>query len=362
MNQPRNASSQSTSEQGGLSRRAFLAGAGSAAAYVALSSAPGIGLSPAAAGSHLHELGVDGEARGLAASADRVVAVGRDSKGNPAIWTADSVEGDFEAASLGDAFSGAELHGIHQARGTYLALGAVTVSETVRFEPGSDVGGEETYEFSRSRRVPALWRSSDASSWERQLLEAETDGNGILTAAADDGRRIVAVGSRLDDDSVEGVGALVVHSSDGRVWQEGSVTAGDDALAEGGLTDVVAHEGTWAAVGSHLEGGVVLSSDDGRAWSVWDAPDSEIGQVPLQGLVAAEGSLVAAGAAIDDPKAVLFTSDDGGRSWGTDKAQLRALNRRHASVNGLEVAEGDDSLLAIGGAQSGEPAIERGEL
>jgi hypothetical protein len=351
-----------SSKETGLSRRGFLAGATTAAAYVALTGGTGIGQAFASAGGNGRSWAIDGHglARGLAVGADRLVAVGSDRDHEPAVWTAQDPDSEWESVRLDDAFAGAELGGVHHKGGEFIILGAVTVHESIEFDPdpGNTTGGEETYEFAHPRRIPTVWRSTDGRTWTRRLLDEGIGGNATLAAAADDGTRLVAVGSRLDADSAECVGALVLYTDDGRTWHEGSFSNGDGALDEGGLTGVVAHAGTWAAVGGHIEGGTVWSSPDGASWSVWDSAADALEETPLQSIVAVGETLVAAGAGIADSRPTQFTSRDEGRDWRPGGSGLRDLNKPGAILNGLEASDGDSSLFAVG-AKAGKPTIER---
>jgi hypothetical protein len=169
---------------------------------------------------------------------------------------------------------------------------------------------------------------------------------------------LVAVGSTLDADGVQGSGALVLTSSDhGRTWRRGEVARADATLAEGSLTGVTRAGDRWLATSSDIEGGAVWTSDDGLRWSSIPATAKQFRGMTLQGIGVWRGHVVVAATALTTHTPRYFVSDDGCRSWRRLRPGPQALTGGDVTVNDLTVVP--DGLMVVG-THRGVPVIEGG--
>lgn len=193
-----------------------------------------------------------------------------------------------------------------------------TATDTVAAGPQGFVTGGTTYtnhkddESGESRAT--MWYSDDGMDWSPVYVEPDGGQDSQVSdmIAVDDG--FVAVGTAHE-------GPAIWTSSDGQSWQRDDVTAGIDGLRFSGLTSIVQQDGEIAAIGLALTSGstdeavpAILVSRDGETWQgqamgLWN---DGARQIPVS-LIARNGALVGflVDEAGEDYRVVEYSSDDG---------------------------------------------------
>jgi hypothetical protein len=190
------------------------------------------------------------------------------------------------------------------------------------------------------------------------MLDGVDESHAQLISVSCNSNRLVAVGSTLDTDGVQGDAALVLASDDhGRTWHRGEIATADAELAEGSLTGVVTAGGRCFATSSDMEGGALWASDDGLHWSSVASSARRFRGITLQGIGVRDGRFFIAGTTIADHTPRYFTSGDGCRTWHRLRPGPRALTGGDVTVNDLTAATNG---VVVVGTHSGVPVIEAG--
>src|SRR5690606_22550231 len=165
---------------------------------------------------------------------------------------------------------------------------------------------------------------------------------------------LVAVGSTLDADGVQGDGGLVLVSEDhGRSWRRCELPA-QSALSEGSFTGITRTRGRWFATSTDIEGGAVWSSDDGRRWWPIGASARRFRGFSLQGIGARGGDVFVVATSLRDHRSHLFASTDRCRTWQDVRRRRLTLDGPDATVNDLSVLADD---VVVVGTRQGAPLI-----
>ena len=178
--------------------------------------------------------------------------------------------------------------------------------------PGWLVGGWEEG-AADSGVQPAIWTSSDGSTWSEAQVADVADGpltGGAVGGIATFGSRTVAVGWVKP---ASGRRAETWTSTDGVSW---TPAPDSPAFADGLMSAVAAGANEIVAVGTDGQGAAVWDSSDG---TVWDkvAPGPGFAGARMTAITASDGDFVAVGS--DDKGAAAWTSTDG-KTWTQDPA------------------------------------------
>lgn len=217
---------------------------------------------------------------GVAASADRVVAVGSGDAGGGAAWT-----------WAGDGWRSADVRRARRAA----RLDAVAIAGATGVAFGGDGSGPSRMWTARD----GGWRAADAE-------EAGIDGR--VNAVTVAGNRWIAVGDRVDPEGGESYEGMVWVSDDGEAFQPVATAL---ELDEGTLSDVAAADGTIVVTGFDVRGGRVWASDDDLRLS---PAEGAFAAATVEGVAATDDGFVALGRGLGDQRPRTWISSDG-RAW-----------------------------------------------
>lgn len=285
-----------------------------------------------------------------------VVVVGATDDGDPVSWSSDDGvtwrEHHLAQPSPGEA----EVWGVAAYGDRFVAVGSLLQLQTVPVVTDQALGGaQDDRTFVGTRRVPTVWWTSDRANWTAHMITSAGADHAQLISVACTGDRLVAVGSTLDDDGAQGVGGLVLTSTDGTTWRRGEVAGG--AFPEGSFTGVAFAGDTWFATSTDMDGGTIWSSADGQRWAALPVSRRRFHGMSLQGIGVRDREIIVAGTGLADHRQRYFASGDGGHSWRTSRPGLRGLDRGNTTLNDLTVMAGD---VVVVGTRDGHAVIEGG--
>jgi hypothetical protein len=217
-----------------------------------------------------------------------------------------------------------------------LAVTIAAVPCTGSFVAGGRVG-----------RAPAVWTSSDATSWQRQKVP--TLGNGAewerITTVLPTPDGFIAggsVGPELGDRR-----ARFWSSADGATWVP---TPDDPAFAGAEVADILAIDNRFVALGKlgtgqRWSGSIAWISDDGRTWRRIDSPELAMG-IASALAPAPGGGLVAVGSDLDEREALVWRSMDGTSWMPSPREDSRLYHGEKIRMTDVTAVRG--GLLAVG--------------
>jgi hypothetical protein len=303
-------------------------------------------------------LGDSGQPRSVCKGRNGVMVVGAAASGGPISWMN---QGDvhwqqrvLETPAAGDP----EVWGVAAHGDEFVAVGSIRQTDVhaVTAEGvASDEGPQVT--FRSSRRRPAVWWTQDSVEWGGQVLDVD-EPHAQLISVSCHSDLLVAVGSTLDADGVQGDGAFILTSADeGVTWRRAEIASRDASLAEGSFTAVIAIDGMWFATSTDIEGGAVWTSPDGLRWSPLAGSAKQFRGITLQGLGADGDRFFLAGTGLTDHRPRYYVSTDRCRTWRRLRPGPTLLTGEDATVDDLTVMS--DEVVVVG-TQHGEPVIEGG--
>ncbi|HSK98118.1 MAG TPA: sialidase family protein [Euzebyales bacterium] len=310
-------------------------------------------------GADVTRLAGGGQPRSVCMGHGRMLVVGIGDDGEPVSWT--RARGTRWSAHTLDRPAPGEpdVWGVATHRRRFVAVGSMLQRQVRDIVADRSVPGDQaTVTFTAGRRVPTVWWTSDGVSWSGRMLDGVDEPHAQLISISCNSERLVAVGSTLDADGVQGDAALVLVSDDhGRTWRRGEIATADTSLAEGSLTGVVTSRGRWFATSSDMDGGALWASDDGLRWSSVASSARQFRGITLQGIGVRRGRFYVAGTTLADHRPRYFTSHDGGRSWHRLRPGPRTLTGDDVTVSDLTAATNG---VVVVGTHGGKPVIEGG--
>jgi hypothetical protein len=169
---------------------------------------------------------------------------------------------------------------------------------------------EETHGIQWESRpgTQALWESDDGLEWTSLPLDEGWDQARISGLAADGpGGGLLAVGlvgGSLENGTLEGQVPAIWRSSDGTAWQRLTGPTFEFVEGDPGATRVVSTAARWLVVASRTPGsplGIAAGSEDGTAWWPADAIAVDDDGYVLNEIVSTGDQLVALGAGVETP-------------------------------------------------------------
>jgi hypothetical protein len=309
---------------------------------------------------HRARLSPAGQPRAVCKGVAGVLVVGIGDDAEPVSWLTQDGNRWVEHHLQSPAGGTPDVWGVAAHDGRFVAVGSITERDAA---PAGTfpMSGEDNDHVTHAtvRRVPTVWWTTDCTAWSGTVLGAVVDAHAQLVAVACDGRRLVAVGSLLDDDGVQGVGGVVLTSTDGYRWRTAAMPDGREVFAEGSFTAVAHVDDGWVAASSDMDGGAVWWSGDGGVWTVVPGSRQAFRGVTLQGIGARGRRWYAAGTSLIDAQPSFHVSRDGGRSWTPAPLDVQLVSGPDALVHDLSVISGD---IVVVGTHAGAPVIEGGEL
>jgi hypothetical protein len=197
-------------------------------------------------------------------------------------------------------------------------------------------------------REAAAWRSADGLAWQRSPTSASLSGPQpleLLSVSATAGG-YVAVG--YEGPSVGSARPAFWSSSDGIRWERarapnGAPVGRAEAVAAAG--DVIVAVGT-AGTTEHPTGGLAWTSRDGRSWApVEDGRPFESGKP--HGVSPAADGFIAVGANLDNKKAIVWRSQDDGRTWAR-VPDAPSLDNYGLAIEMRDVTLAGSTYIAVG--------------
>jgi hypothetical protein len=324
---------------------------------------PGKGAAPSARGRDVGfesmRLSGDGQPRSVCKGRQGVVVVGADDQGRPISWMN---EGDvqwhrrtLERPAAGEP----EVWGVAAHGDQFVAVGSMLQHDAMTVTADGGMEGEDAQvTFTSSRRRPTIWWTYDSLTWNGRTLDDVDEPHAQLISVSCHTDLLVAVGSTLDADGVQGDGAFALTSDDGGVsWRRGHIAARDASLSEGSFTGVADVGGEWLATSTDLEGGALWTSPDGLHWSTIAGSARTFRGITLQGLDVHRGRVYLAGTTLTDHTPRYFASTDRCRTWQPLRPGPTVLRGGDTIVNDLTVMSGE---VVVVGTQDGIPVIEGG--
>lgn len=294
------------------------------------------------------------------------MVIGVAADGDPVSWMNEGDAQWHEQTLRRPAQGEPEVWGVAAHGRRFVAVGSMLQQETVSVagDPGlpddavDAAASTLNFTFRSSRRLPTIWWTRNNQQWHGRMLDHVDERHAQLISVSCTSDLLVAVGSTLDADGVQGDGALVMTSSDdGDTWRRGEIAPGDIALAEGSFTSVAQVDGRWLATSTDINGGAVWISSDGRRWSMLHRSARTFRGITLQGIGALDGSVFLAGTALTDHTPRYFVSTDRGRIWRALRPKPKVLAGQDTTVNDLTVMSGE---VVVVGTRDDVPVIEGG--
>ncbi len=286
-----------------------------------------------------------------------VLVVGVTHDGDPVSWR--SRDGrrwnrhDLHPPAAGQA----DVWGVAAHRDRYIAVGSLVQRRLASVWPDQAASGaQDDVTFTATRREPTVWWTRDGVDWAGHTLDAADARHAQLISVSCSGSRLVAVGSTLDADGVQGDGGLVLTSDDGERWRRGLLATVDRALPEGSLTGVAFAGDAWYATSSDMTGGAVWYSADASVWSVLPSSRRQFAGMTLQGIGVRGRRVLVAATSLADHGARYYASADGCRTWRALPPRIRASDRHRTTVTDLSVIDGE--VVVVG--TRGDAAIIEG--
>ncbi|HYC06783.1 MAG TPA: hypothetical protein VEG29_02570, partial [Candidatus Binatia bacterium] len=227
----------------------------------------------------------------------------------------------------------------HEAAPLPAARPAFGVSRTVAASGSGWFVGGSVDDDTAGTKLPAIWTTTDGSSWTVATVALPLDGSTLGTVAglAVSGGTDLAVGSDSTDTSRT---AVVWTSTDGVTWS----AAPADASFSGSIMSAVVPGGPgYVAVGRDASGAAVWTSKEGSSWKE-DSAGPGFAGAQMLAVAASAGRLTAVG--YDGNTALIWTSTDG-LSW----AQASPASDM-AGAQALSVAMGASTDVVVGGTSS----------
>ena len=301
-----------------------------------------------------------GQPRSVCAGHAGVLVVGATEAGEPISWHRRSAVG-WEECHLSQPAPGApEVWGVAARRDRYVAVGSTLQQESRPIARDSGVPGEDAQRtFTARRRMPTVWWTRDCITWSGQTLGGVPDTHAQLIAVASDDELVVAAGSVLDADGVQGAAGLMLASNDGERWEPAAIARRDEVFAEGSFTGITATGDSWFATSTNMDGGIVWTSVDGRHWAPIPSSMDTFRGITLQGVGVRRRRVLIAGTALTDLEPRYYSSGDGGHSWDLVRLDLRMLTGANAAVSDLAVWS--DKVVVVG-TSNGAPVFEGGAV
>ncbi|MBW3604651.1 MAG: hypothetical protein KY460_07000 [Actinobacteria bacterium] len=297
--------------------------------------------------------------RGLCDGRSGVMVVGMTGAGDPVSWH--SRDGRrWQTHRLPSPADGdAEVWGVAAHGARYIAVGSVLQRRAARVLGGrAGDGAQGDVTFVATHRRPTVWWTDDRATWTPATVEDTTAAHAQLIAVSCDGSMLVAVGSTLDVDGVQGDGGLILRSHDGRTWRPGELTS-SAGLPEGSFTGVAAAGRGWFATSSDMAGGAVWSSSDGLRWSLLAPSRRQFAGMTLQGLGVHGRDVHVVATRLADHAIRYYASSDGCRTWRRLRPRVHASRLRAAAVTVTDLAVIDDDVVVVG-TRGAAPVIEGG--
>jgi hypothetical protein len=320
---------------------------------------PTTSAAPRRRGAGVTRLAGGGQPRSVCMGHGRTLVVGVGDDGEPVSWTR-AADARWSVHTLDRPAPGEpDVWGVATHGDRFVAVGSM-LQQQVRntVADGTVAGDHATVTFTGGRRLPTVWWTSDGVYWAGRLLDGVDEPHAQLISVSCNSDRLVAVGSTLDADGVQGDAALVLVSDDhGRTWRRGEIAPADASLAEGSLTGVATSRGRWFATSSDIEGGALWASDDGLRWSSVASSARQFRGITLQGIGVRRGRFYLAGTTLADHTPRYFTSVDGCRTWHRLRPGPRALTGGDVTVSDLTAATNG---VVVVGTHEGTPVIEGG--
>lgn len=323
---------------------------------------PAVGVGRAAQGSTRFDsmrLTGDGQPRSVCRGRQGVMVVGAADDGTPISWMNEGDVRWHERTLARPAAGEPEVWGVAAHGDRFIAVGSMLQTDAMSVSADSTAAGENAQvTFTSSRRRPTIWWTRDSLEWHGRMLDDVDEPHAQLIAVSCHADLLVAVGSTLDVDGVQGDGAFVlVSADDGASWRRGDIAPRDVSLAEGSFTAVAELRGEWFATSTDIEGGAVWSSPDGLHWSTITGSAKQFRGVTLQGIGVHRGRTYLAGTALTDHTPRYFVSADRCRTWQALRPGPDVLTGGDTTVNDLTVMS--DEVVVVG-THRGVPVIEGG--
>lgn len=330
-----------------------------AGASVSNGQPPTTGESPPQRAVHRARLSSGGLPRAVCKGPAGVLVVGTGPEGAPISWLTEDGSQWVEQHLTNPAGGAPDVWGVAAHGQHFVAVGSTLeqVVEPVGMRRLEGMGRDGTYR--ERQRVPAVWWTKDCATWSGTPLRRLVDEHAQLIAVACNAERLVAVGSVLDADGVQGRGGLVVTSSDGRDWRPAALLDDGDGFVEGSFTGVAYDGQRWLATSSDIDGGMVWTSLDGDTWFPIAGSAEAFAGMTLQGISVREGRTYVAATSLRDATPGYFASPDGCATWRSVELDVELLSGPDASVQDIRVIVGD---IVVVGTHNGVPVIEGGEL
>jgi hypothetical protein len=300
-----------------------------------------------------------GQPRSVCAGRACLLVVGVGDDDDPVSWMRSGHSHWLEHRLARPAPGEPDVWGVAAHGNQFVAVGSMLQQNATKVVADRSVPGEQsTVTFSARRRRPTIWWTRDGTRWSGRILDDLDEPHAQLVSVSCNSTLLVAVGSTLDVDGVQGSGALVLASDDhGRTWRRGEIARADATLAEGSLTGIARVGDQWLATSSDIEGGAVWTSEDGLRWSSIPTSAKQFRGLTLQGIGVWRNQVYVAGTALATHRPRYFVSSDGCRTWRRLRPGPRALTGSDVTVNDLTVVPGG---VVVVGTRSGVPVIEGG--
>lgn len=309
---------------------------------------------------HRAQLADNGQPRAVAKGAQGVLVVGASAAGEPLGWLTEDGTQWLEHTLSTPERQVTEVWGVTSYDNNFVAVGSATETDVRRIaESGIVKGGDPKITYTRRRRSPAVWWTTDCTEWSGQTFEDVVGAHAHLIAIDSHADRLVAVGSTLDADGAQGSDGLILTSTDGTSWRRAKL-GHDGTLVEGSFTGVAVDAGgLWYATSVDINGGAVWTSYDGWRWSVIPGTRRRFRGVALQGIGVDDRRLLVAGASLVDPKPQYYVSRSAGQKWRKATLDVSMLAGPDAHVADLSVIAGD---VVVVGTHRSAPVLEGGQL
>lgn len=301
----------------------------------------------------------NGQPRSVCKGRQGVMVVGATEDGGPVSWMNKGDVHWHERTLARPAAGEPEVWGVAAHGDRFVAVGSMLQTDAMAVAADGAAPGEDAQvTFTSSRRRPTVWWTRDSFEWDGRMLDDVDEQHAQLISVSCHTDLLVAVGSTLDADGVQGDGAFVLASADqGETWRRGDIDPRDASLSEGSFTGVAEVRGEWFATSTDIEGGALWTSPDGLRWSTIGGSAKRFRGITLQGLGVHGGRVYLAGTTLTDSRPRYFVSTDRCRTWQSLRPGPTVLTGEDTTVNDLTVMA--DEVVVVG-TQHGVPVIEGG--